>query len=86
MIFGKENLPLEQLFEKYLELVKLDKGQMSEVQLRETKQAYIAGISSILGIFMSSENRPEEEVTKYMQDLYTDCVNYWEPKRIITNF
>lgn len=69
---------LEQRFEHYLELVKLDKAAMSEAQLVETKRAFMGGFgSAMMALGNDLEGLTESSGIAAVGHVYQQVQDFW---------
>lgn len=73
---------LEFYFNFYLETVKLKKEEMSEIQYKETKQAFFAGISSVLVAYKETEQMPLWKHISIWKKLWQQCNDFWSTAAI----
>lgn len=57
----KNPFDLEEQYQYFLELVKLDESKMTPIQKRETKQAFMAGCSQMILLFRREVNNMEQD-------------------------
>ncbi len=70
---------LEQQFEFYLNIMKLDKAKMPEVQIVETKRAFMAGVGQMLALAQSKISQlDEEEAINTLEDMYKQVDTFFE--------
>lgn len=69
------NLNLEEHYQKYLELVKLDESKMHPIQKIETRRAFMAGMASMFTLFMPITDLPENEVFEAFDTIYKQLTN-----------
>ena len=64
------NIAVEQKYQEYLRLVKLDEGQMPHGQRVETRRAFFAGAGSTLLVIRDEVSElDEDDAVKVMQDM-----------------
>lgn len=74
---------LENRFEHYLELVKLDKAKMSDVQLVETKRAFMGGFgSAIVALNNDLDGLNESEAILTLESLFWQIAEFWTKESI----
>lgn len=69
------NLNLEDHYQKYLKLVKLDESKMTHIQKTETRLAFMAGMASMFKLYMSISDLPENEIFKAFDTIYVQLTN-----------
>lgn len=65
-------------FQRYLDLVKLDRNAMPAAQLRETQLAFYAGAGQMLAIITEIAELSEEEGTTIFNSLIDESYQFWE--------
>ena len=75
----KKFFSLNDEFERYLKLVKLDKRRMPPVQLREIRRAFYGACGQMLILARDGvaaiEN--EDEAAEALQDMLNQVANFW---------
>jgi len=73
---------IDEMFDFYLETVKLDKNKISEVQLIETKRAFVAGIGQTLDYQLTSlADKSEKEAIKDLSSLLLETLDFWKKQK-----
>ena len=73
-----DNFKLSDHFDKYLEICKIKKGEVSEVQFTETQRAFYAGINSVLIILERIADLTENQAMLVMVDLEKQMNEFFE--------
>lgn len=76
----KKKFSLNDEFERYLKLVKLDKRRMPAYQLREIRRAFYGACGQILILSRDEIGaiEDEDEAVEAMQDLLNQVSNFWD--------
>lgn len=65
----------EKMFDHYLKLVKLDKNELSKIQLQETKRAFYGGAGNIIKLI---GNTPRNKIFDVVFDLRNQVSDFWK--------
>ena len=68
-------IKVDEMFDHYLELVKLNKNELSEVQLQETKRAFYGGAGHIIRFI---GNRPKSNLFDDVLNLRNQVSDFWK--------
>lgn len=69
---------LEELYKRFLEMVKLNEDMMSPIEKIERRRAFMGGVSAMI-ILMHDHisGMPEDEAVKALQSLQDQAKQYW---------
>lgn len=73
-----DNFKLSNHFEKYLEICKIKRNEISEIQFTETQRAFYAGINSFLTILERIADLTENQAMLVMVDLEKQTNEFFE--------
>lgn len=78
----KKEFKIEEMFDKYLELVKLDKRKMPSYQLRETRRAFFGAIGQLLIVQRDELTLlTEDESVEVLESFIKQVTDFWLSER-----
>lgn len=68
---------VQSMFDRYCKLVNIDKSKISEVQFRETKQAFVAGLSTYHRSLIANANQPGPLAFDFLHLMEEQLRDFW---------
>lgn len=73
-------MKVEEMFNHYLKLSKVDLLKISPIQLNEMKKAFFAGVGSLIAGIMDC-NETEESILSFMDATKEETLNFWKEQK-----